>query len=211
MRVLRTLTAFVLALGVCTASVADEIAVSRLDEGPPSELADPVRALLAPAAVRVKIGDSLLDFWWVARLEASSPDWAGIAEGSLVGVVKIASSFRDIRGRSIKAGLYTLRLGIQPANGDHLGVSPHREFLLLSPGVLDTSPQAAGHEGAIALSKATIGGSHPAVLSIDPLKATEPELAVWTNGASHEAVIFQVSTAAGPLRFGVVLVGRIEG
>jgi hypothetical protein len=201
---------FFLAYAVCAPAAAQEISAEHADAALPTELAEAVRASLAPAAIRVTIGESELEFWWVERLETTSPDWAGVPEGSLVGALRTSSSLRDIRGRTIKPGVYTIRYGIQPANGDHLGVSPHREFLLLSPAGGDTKSQAAGHEGSVALSKVTIGGSHPAILSIDPPAASEPALTIRTNDAGHKAVVFEVPTSAGPLRFGLILVGRIE-
>src|SRR3954463_8842171 len=133
----------------------------------PSEIAAPVAALLAPGGVRATVGATSLTFWWVKQLSASAkapPDkpltaWSDVPEGTLVGAVKIDKDFRDIRGRVIKAGTFTLRYGIQPANGDHLGVSPFRDFLLLSPVALDKETAPRGHDGTIEISKETIGGS----------------------------------------------------
>ena len=107
----------------------------------PAGLAAPVAAKLAPGGVRAAVGVNTLTFWWVRQ--AAAPAWSEMPEGTLVGAVKVEKDFRDIRGRVIKAGTYTLRYGIQPANGDHLGVSPFREFLLLSPASLDTGSRAA--------------------------------------------------------------------
>ena len=137
-------------------------------------------------------------------------------QAELVGAVKIDRDIRDIRGKNVKAGVYTLRYGIQPANGDHLGVSPFREFLLLCPAAADTDAAARGHDGTIDLSKQTIGGSHPAVWSIDPPSASDAPLAVHTTELGHKALVVEVPVsrgdraAAGSLRFGIVLIGRIE-
>ncbi len=136
-------------------------------------------------------------------------------EGSLVGAVKVGGTFRDIRGRVIKPGVYTLRYGIQPDNGDHLGVSPHRQFLLISPAADDRNPAPQGHDGTVELSKGSIGGSHPGVWSIDPPASTESLLSLHKNDLGHQSVIVEVPAArdgkpAGALRFGIVLVGKIE-
>jgi hypothetical protein len=186
----------------------------------PDGLAKPVAALVAPGGVRVvgAKGPVTLDFWWVAGLpmkEGSTVAWSDVEEGTLVGAVNISADYRDIRGRIIKAGLYTLRYGIQPQNGDHLGVSPFRDFLLVSPAAVDKDPAPHGHDGTIELSKQAIGGSHPGVLSIDPPVANAAPLSLHRTELDHDAVIMEVPVtrsgkAAGTLKFGLVLVGRIE-
>src|SRR5439155_14901551 len=119
----------------------------------PAELSPAVAQALAPGGVRAALVDNSLTFWWVKALAltgtGSSAAWSDVAEGTLVGAVKIDRDIRDIRGKNVKAGVYTLRYGIQPANGDHLGVSPFREFLLLCPAGADTDAAARGHDGTI--------------------------------------------------------------
>ena len=204
--------------------VTASIDVARHKEPLPADLAAPVAALLNPGdGARVTFDkDTTLDFWWVKALPASTGSgpitWANVEEGTLVGAVRVSADFRDIRGRVVKPGTYTLRYGIQPQDGDHLGVSPFREFLLLSPAALDTEAPPRGHEGTVEISKRTIGGSHPAVLSIDPPLADPKQAPLSTHKTEldHDAVIFEVpvardGTAAESFRFGLVLVGRIEG
>jgi hypothetical protein len=194
---------------------ADALSASKLTDAPPPELAPAVRALIADPGARVTASGTTLDFWWVKTLPlqgTGAPSWQQVAEGTLVGAVRVSAVYRDIRGRVIKPGVYTLRYGIQPANGDHLGVSPFREFLLLSPAAADTDVKPTGHEGTVDLSKQTIGGSHPAVWSLDPPALTDgAPLSARTNDAGHEAIVFEVATASGtPFRFGLILVGKIE-
>lgn len=208
---------------VAAPSSAAVLDVSRHKEALPSDLAAPVAALLTPGeGVRVTIDKSTLDFWWVKGLPAAGGSdavtWAEVEEGALVGAVRVSADFRDVRGRVIKPGTYTLRYGIQPQDGDHLGASPNREFLLLSPAALDTDAAPRGHEGSIELSKQTIGGSHPAIWSIDPpaAAATHTVLSPHKTDLGHDAVIVEVPVArdgktAGGLKFGLVLIGRIEG
>jgi hypothetical protein len=170
----------------------------------PTEIAAPVAAKLTPSGVRASVNGKTITFWWVKDLPAQS--WADVPEGTVIGAVKFEAATPDIRGHVIKAGVYTLRYGIQPATADHFGISPFRDFLLVSPAAVDTDPAAVGHDGVIALSKQTLGGSHPAVLSIDPPAATkQAPLDVYTTQLGHKALIVQV----GQLKFGIVLIGRI--
>jgi hypothetical protein len=212
---------FVLALPFPAAQDSAALTASSRESPPPASLAKPIAQALARQGVRVLVGtaSTALDFWWVAALPlkagAAAPSWSGIEEGTLVGAVSIPSDFRDIRGRVIKPGVYTLRYGLQPANGDHLGVSPYRDFLLLSPASADTDAAARGHDGTIDISKLSVGGSHPAVWSLDPPVATQPALQAHQTELGHDAIIMEVAVTqegkpSGALRFGLVLIGRID-
>jgi hypothetical protein len=212
--------AALLVLLAAASPMAAAITASHHKEPVPGELAPSVTALLSSAAegpsagVRAVVGGVTLDFWWVKALAAKDPAnaWRDMPEGTLVGAVRVGADFRDIRGRVIKPGVYTLRYGLQPANGDHLGVSPFRDFLLLSPAAIDKDPAAPGHDGTIELSKQSIGGSHPGVWSLDPPVApSQAPLSLHKTDLEHEAVVVEVATGAGgSLKFGIVLVGKIE-
>jgi hypothetical protein len=180
---------------------------------PPEEIAAPIRALLAPAGAKVIAGAGTLEFWWVTTLPVSGsgpPDWSQVAEGTVVGAVRVSGAFKEIRGKVVKPGVYTLRLGLQPQNGDHLGASANREFLLLSPATVDQDTRPLGFDGTVALSKQTLGASHPAALSVDPAATTAP-LSTITNELDHKGVVFEVKTSSGgALRFGLILIGIVE-
>ena len=169
----------------------------------PTEIAAPVAAKVAPGGVRATANGTTITFWWVADLPGTS--WAEVPEGSLVGAVKLDADVKDIRGHVMKAGVYTLRYGIQPANDDHFGISPFRNFLLVSPAAVDKDPATVDHDGVIALSRQTLGGKHPAPLSIDPPAAKDAPLAVYTTELGHKSLIVEV----GKLKFGIVLIGKI--
>jgi hypothetical protein len=170
----------------------------------PTEIAAPVASKVAPGGVRATASGAIITFWWVTDLPGAS--WADVPEGTLVGAVKLDADVRDIRGRVVKAGVYTLRYGIQPKNDDHFGVSPFRNFLLLSPAAVDKDPAARDHDGTIELAAQTLGGKHPAVLSIDPPAGKDAPLAVYTTDLGHKSLIVEV----GKLKFGIVLIGRIR-
>src|ERR1044071_6986110 len=127
----------------------------------PTEIAAPVAAKVAPGGVRATANGVTITFWWVKGLPGAS--LADVPAGTLVGAVKLDADIRDIRGHLMKAGVYTLRYGVQPKNDDHFGVSPFRDFLLVSPAAVDTDPAARDHDGIIELSRQTLGGKHPAV------------------------------------------------
>lgn len=184
---------------------------------PPDEIAAPVRAALAPGGATVTVGDKTLEFWWVTGVPLTGDDasWAHVAEGTLVGAVRLSAPYTDIRGRGLKAGVYLLRYALQPQNGDHLGASPFREFLLLTPAATDTTPNPGGHDGTVEQAKKAGTSSHPAAWSLDPPAATEPPLQVLTNSDGHRSIVFELPAtthgrSAGTLKFGVIVVGKIE-
>ncbi|OFW46942.1 MAG: hypothetical protein A3J29_09230 [Acidobacteria bacterium RIFCSPLOWO2_12_FULL_67_14b] len=156
-----------------------------------------------------------MEIWWATgvAVTAEGPGWSNVESGTLVGGMRVTGAFKEIRGKVVKPGVYTLRYGQQPQNGDHLGISPFREFLLLSPAAVDRDPEIPGFDGAVALAKQTIGTSHPASLSLDPPEdAPGAVLSAYKNDSGHAGVVFEVKQTgkgAATIRFGLILVGLI--
>ncbi len=203
---------------VASPAAAQAPTVSKHADPPPTELADPIEALLAPGGPRVTIGAKTIDFWFVKSLPLKSGttdvSWSSVEEGALVGATRVSAAHIEIRGKTLKAGIYTLRFALQPQNGDHLGASPYREFLLLGPVGADNSPAALGHDGAVELAKQAIGTSHPAAWSIDPPQTTAPAGTLQKNDIGLTSVIVEVPVSrdgqdAGTLKFGIVVQGTI--
>lgn len=216
MMVVRVLRRIVVAAFACllfhAGAFANSVTVAKHTSAPPADIAAPVKELLAADGATAKVGDNTVEFWWVKAVPVTGDGegFVHVAEGTLVGALRVAAPFRDIRGRVIKPGVYLLRYALQPQNGDHLGVSPFREFLLATPAAEDSNPAPAGHDGTVELAAMTTGISHPAVFSIDPPVATAAPLSVVQNEAGHTAVVFEVPTSKAPLKFGLILVGHIE-
>src|SRR4029077_15394060 len=82
----------------------------------PTEIAAPVAAKVAPGGVRATVNGAVITFWWVADLPGAT--WTDVPEGALVGAVKLDADVRDVRGHLMKAGVYTLRYGIQPKRSE---------------------------------------------------------------------------------------------
>jgi hypothetical protein len=207
---LRISVAILAAVIVAAPVAANGITVTKHTNPVPDEVAAPVKDAIAPGGATATIGETTIDFWWVKALDAKGADWSGVPEGTLVGAMKLSTAYRDIRGRTVKPGTYLLRYAAQPQNGDHLGVSPYREFLLVTPAAEDKTPAALGHDPAVELAAKTVNIAHPAILSLDPPVSTEAALSVTQNDAGHSAVVFEVPTPGGALKFGLILVGRIE-
>jgi hypothetical protein len=207
-------SALVITVSLSASAAFAQIAAAPISVPAPDVIAAPLRSLLAREGTKVSIGPTTLEFWWVNALpvpEGSPPGWSQVTEGALVGALRVTGQFKEIRGKTVKPGVYTLRFGLQPQNGDHLGASPFREHLLLSPADVETDPKPLGFDGTVAISKQTIGTSHPAALSLDPPVATAAPLSATTNELEHKGLVFEVKTSAGtPLKFGLILQGVIE-
>ena len=144
--------------------------------------------------VRTDAGNApVCDVWWVKSVPAvaptdTSPDilFNNLAVGTLVGVVESDSpDFADARGQKLKPGLYTLRYAQIPQDGNHMGVSDYRDFLLLSPVSADTAwDKALSFDDLVNASRKAAGTGHPAVLSMAPGSggAQAPALAADDQG-----------------------------
>lgn len=182
---------------------AQTLAAEPLASAPPDELNPAIKALLGTSGAKVAAGDAGLEFWW-APLTADS--WDSLEEGTVVGALRVTGSFEEVRGKTVAPGVYTLRYGLQPQNGDHLGVSETVEFLLVSPAAADASAEPLSFDDMVAIAKQTTGTSHPASLSINPAATTDAVLSSYATGSNLQGVVFE----AGTIRFGLVLIGTIE-
>lgn len=202
-------------LAVATASA--QPTVTPLPEKPPSQIAPAIAAVLQQSGTKALVGGATLDIWWAQAiaLTADGPGWSNVESGTLVGAMRVSGPFKEIRGKVVVPGLYTLRYGLQPQNGDHLGISTFREFLVVSPAAVDTDPKVLGFDGVVALSKQVIGTSHPAGMSIDPPEdAPGALLSTYKNESGHDGIVVEVprslnGKAAGTVKFGLIVFGTI--
>ncbi len=97
--------------------------------------------------------------------------YGNLTVGTLVGVLHFPQAGSDFRGQTIKRGFYTLRYAQIPQDGNHMGVSTYRDFVLLSPAAADTTPDPVmKFDDLLKLSRQASGTAHPAVISLDPVK-----------------------------------------
>jgi hypothetical protein len=215
--VLRAATVVLCAIAFVSTSAQAQPKVTTLPEKPPAQLAPAVASALQSSGIKAIVGAATLDIWWVQAIALSGdgPGWSTVESGTLVGAMRISGAFKEIRGKVVQPGAYTLRYGLQPQNGDHLGISTFREFLVLSPASADTDPKVLGFDGVVALSKQVIGTSHPAGLSIDPPEdAPGAVLSAYRNDAAHDGIVFEVARSlggkpAGTVKFGLIVSGTI--
>jgi len=169
---------------------AQEYKLEVLKEGPPAALSSTVKGALGAQGYRVidEGGKSYAEFWLRKAVPASGkpagPQGAVLfpilAEGELLGALRYPGEGHDYRDQTIAAGVYTLRYGLQPVNGDHLGVSTYRDYALLLPANKDSALTPLAKKKLEGDSAEAAGTSHPAVLMLlappEPASQGEPAL-----------------------------------
>jgi hypothetical protein len=146
-----------------------------------------------------------------ASLEAKYP---ALHLGQLLGVMRFHAAGSDYRGQAIKPGLYTLRYAPILQDGNHLGVSPILDFVLLIPAADDTKEADAvlSSDEVVALSRKASGTNHPAVISLTAPPEGAGCATLEKDDANHWILkIKSQSKPAADLPIGIIVVGKAEG
>src|SRR5213592_2620018 len=150
----------------------------------PSDLPGSISATLQKDGAKVAGGGSVCEIWFVSKTPSGpktteeAVSLPTIPQGALLGVLRFPVKGSDRRGQTIKPGVYTLRYSLQPVNGDHQGVAPQRDFLVMIPVAEDTNPDATpAFDDLMKMSRKASGTPHPAILSMSASSNTTfPEL-----------------------------------
>lgn len=170
-------------------------------------------------------GKPVAEVWLAKTLDgAANPSSSGdiiygsVQPGAFVGVLHYPAGGSDFRGQNIKSGYYSLRYDLIPQDGNHMGVSQYRDFLLLVPVAQDADPaKPLKFDDVVKLSRQASGTSHPGVLSLDATDQVSGQLpAAFKDDSSNWAVAAktQVKPAGGTakdLPIAIVLVGKYQG
>jgi hypothetical protein len=216
----------ILAVAACLLTAAATAADAKLtvkveDAAPPKELGGAVQAILDSKAMHVfdDMGKLLCTVWPRKELESTASaeqakeglNYTNLEETTLVGVVKFPDTFVDYRKQKVKPGVYTLRLGIQPTDGDHQGTAPFGEFCLLSPAALDTKSAVMEPKELHEQSKKSNNRKHPGVMLLFPNKTPSEKPAIEVKPKDHVVLSFRIPATAGGekayLGFSLVVVG----
>jgi hypothetical protein len=175
-----------------------QLTVAAVD--PPGEVAEPIRKILNNQAVSLADGDSpFFQFWFRKELPLAEQPAGGtltlgtLQEGTVLGVLKVNSERYDFRDEEIPMGIYILRFGIQPEDGNHLGVAPTRTFALLVPAEADTQLEPVAHEELMKAAAVINAASHPSSLNLQPVEKVDdafPRLAELNDG-QHKVILIQ--------------------
>jgi hypothetical protein len=134
-----------------------------------------------------------------------------LTAGHFVGLLQVHSAtFSDFRERDVKPGLYTLRYGQQPQDGNHVGTSELADFLLAVPADSDADPAPVKVPALMKRSAKATGSNHPAIYSLLPPaeESSEPKLA---HEAAKDLWILETTAAEQKVPLRLVVIGKSEG
>jgi hypothetical protein len=173
----------------------------------PPELKEPIRTLLNEQSVQLFDGPGLLaEVWFRKEVPAkATPEqvkngitYRELEETTLLGAIRVDRQMTDYRKQKINPGVYTLRLGFQPMDGDHMGTAPYSEFCLLVPAKSDDKPDPMDAKALRELSgKAVSGGSHPSPWLLFPNDKPEETPKLVDKGNGHWALSLKEPVVAG--------------
>lgn len=204
---------------LASSAAADDYNVESLKSAPPADDLNPAIAeKLSSGGFKVLTaqGRALCDVW-LAKSWTTAADFKPTGAvnypfefGELLGVIRFARSSGDFRGQKIKKGTYTMRYGQQPQDGNHVGTSDTRDFIVLVPAADDGDPKPVEKEKLFKESTGASGTAHPAILSLLPAGGTK-DLPQMVHHEARElwAVDFAGKSDAGkPVVVELVVVGK---
>jgi hypothetical protein len=221
-------TVYCLLFTVCcllpSAAADNKYTIKQANSPAPKELSEPIRKLLGDESIQL-LGDKgtvICQIWFVQELPVkatpaqlkSGLTYRELEESTVIGAVRFDQPSTDYRKQKIKRGVYTLRLGFQPMDGDHMGTAPYNEFCLLVPAKLDEKPDTIDAKELRELSAKAIGGSHPGVLMLFPNEKPDEAPQLLDKGSNtwvlalKEPVSVDGKKSGAALGIGLTVVGH---
>lgn len=190
----------------------------------PKELKEGIAGLLSDRSVQLldAKGNLQAEVWFRKDLPSKATPaqvkngltYRELDETTLLGAIRFDQPMTDYRKQKIKAGTYTLRLGFQPMDGDHMGTAPYSEFCLLVPAALDEKPGTMSAKELQELSTKASGTTHPAVFLLFPNEKPEAAPKLVDKGNNTWVLYVKEAVLAGQekaaLGLGLTLIGHSE-
>lgn len=186
----------------------------------PAEVKDPIKSLIEEKSYQLLDNKNamLCEVWFRKEIPGKATKqqvqngltYREIPETTLIGVIKVTDTLLEYRKQKIKPGIYTLRLGFQPQDGDHMGTSAHPEFLLAVPVAEDKGAATMEPKELHELSAKASGAAHPAVFMLFPEKAPDAAKLLkkeenhWALAVKLNVVVDKEKTTLG---FALTLIG----
>jgi hypothetical protein len=218
-----------LAVLITTAGWAGEAkySIKTVDKSaPPKELDESIRKLLNDHSIKLldPNGKTIGELWFrkVVPVDATAEQlkngltYREVKESTILAAVRFEQDWSDYRKQKVKPGVYTLRLGFQPMDGDHMGTAPHNEFCLLLSADKDTKTDLIDTKALQKLSTDSIGTTHPGVMLLFPYNNPKDAAKLVSKSNDHwvlnvkENVSVGGKTAEQGLGIGLTVVGHSE-
>lgn len=208
-----------------SASAADR-KITELKEAPKGLSAE-VTAALNDTGYRISDASGVVCDVWLAKQVPLKPKFKSslrikypFLPGQLMGAIQFpdASKPNDFRGQELKPGIYTLRYGLQPDDGNHLGTSEIRDFLVGCPPKDDVDPKRIEDiQKLFKLSGTSAGTTHPAIFLLFPPAAKPFSASAIRHDDEKHLLILDANVngkegdANVPVPVSLVTVGKVEG
>jgi hypothetical protein len=190
----------------------------------PQEIAEPIRKLLNDHSVQLLDDKAtvLCEVWLRKELPVRATPaqvkngltYRELEESTLLGAARFNQDFSDYRKHKVKPGVYTLRLGFQPMDGDHMGTAPNSEFCLVVPAKADLKPDLMETKRLQEMSAKAVGGSHPGVFHLFPNDKPPDTPTLVAKENNHWVVMLKEPVTVGGqkasagLGIGLTLIGH---
>jgi hypothetical protein len=189
--------AVLFAISVASTGLADDaqaFKVTAEKKEIPASVAGPIRKFIDDTAFIVtESGKTKLSVWFRSEMPSkATPEqvkngltYRELPEGTVLGVVQFDAAFVDYRKQDIPAGVYTLRLAVQPDTGDHTGTAPFQDFAVLSRAADDIKADDVELKALVAMSRKVLDSDHPSVMLLFPNKEKDdgPSVTAKDGGA----------------------------
>ena len=201
----------VMATGLALAAEPKVQAVSALPASIPGVIAGALQA----SGNRVLAADAspVAEIWLRKDLpvsgqkEVEGANYPALTPGILVGVILFSTPGKDFRSQQVKPGTYAMRYELLPNDGNHMGVAPDRDFLLLVPVADDPGPaKTLPYQELVKLSSRAAGTSHPAVFSMPAVDKRDLP-AAYADPNGYIVFAGQLGTTAGNLPVALIVKG----
>jgi hypothetical protein len=183
------LATFLLLMATGGASAQESLKAEPCKQAPPVSVSTEITKALDGQSIRIQDekGELFADVWLRQATPGSEKptgpkgaiQFPFLADGELLGVLEFGHEGHDYRDQPIPKGVYTMRYGLQPVNGDHLGVSTYRDYVLLLPATKDKAIAAPARKQLEEKSSESAGTNHPAsflLLMAPPGSKPEPAM-----------------------------------
>ena len=159
------------------------------------ETTEKLKAALAKDGYRIYLPNTLVgcEIWLAASLPSGEKGrtsketgniYPDLGESQFLGVITFPKGGgADFRGQAIRPGAYTMRYAQLPNDGNHLGVAPNPDMVLLVPIADDPDPSVNFDLAKLVeLSAKASRTAHPAVFEMMPPVAGEPSVTQTDEG-----------------------------
>ena len=189
-------------------------------KAPPAAVSKAVQATLGETCYQVvEKGKPLFEFWLSQKIplkEAPASVEAGLdalATASLIGVVRIHRELRDYRDDELSQGIFTMRFGKIPADGNHLGASEYPYFAVLISVAKDREIDGIKTYKKLTRSSAKETASeHPMIVSLRPIEKKPPKIPTLTQPIDeHKCIVVPAKGKTGDEEAELIFEIVVEG